>query len=91
MAYGLRADIITGSCFVEYLLMNIPTTNAQLNTGSSNPGIKWDTVLLMQYPPNAITATMIRLKVSGSMEMEEQELSPMLSRLSPGNRPVCNS
>ena len=46
---------------------------------------------LMQYPPNAITATMIRLKVSGSMEMEEQELSPMLSRLSPGNRPVCNS
>ena len=37
------------------------TTNAQLNTGSSNPGIKWDTVLLMQYPPNAITATMIRL------------------------------
>ena len=64
--------------------MNIPTTNAQLNTGSSNPGIKWDTVLLMQYPPNAITATMIRLKVSGSMEMEEQELSPMLSRLSPG-------
>ena len=50
--------------------------------------------IIWKYAPintNEITERLLKKTFSGSMEMEEQELSPMLSRLSPGNRPVCNS